>query len=41
MCLEHCVVRMINIKMGVGRMDKEEVVHVHNGILLGYEKEWI
>ena len=22
------------------RMDKEDVVHIHNGILLGHKKEW-
>ena len=22
------------------RMDKEDVVHIHNGILLSHEKEW-
>ena len=22
------------------RMDKEEVVHIHNGILLSHQKEW-
>ena len=23
-----------------GGMDKEDVVHIHNGILLSYKKEW-
>ena len=28
--------------MSIGRwMDKEAVVHIHNGILLSYEKEWV